>query len=264
MHAKKYRKIGIIAIWTLLIPSIGVVLGFASASRNKMVCKGIECSVETSENSSFITEKEILTVVTSTSNKVEGRRLGDINFRSIESRIARNPWIAEASVFPTLNGKLNIKARPREAVLRVVNKWGEQFYIDRTGVMFPTRAGHPARVMVASGNITTRYIKNLNINTLSDSIQKKSLLSSVVYLNKILSSDKLLSAMMGQIFVNNTGDLELIPITGNHTVVLGDTSNLEQKLGKLIVFYDKILKTKGWDQYKTINLKFANQIVCSK
>lgn len=260
----KYRKIAIIAAWALLIPAVFVVLGFAGISRNNQVCNGVDVKITGIGADSFISGKEILDITTSASGPLTGRKLAGINLHSIETSIRKNPWVADAAVFPTLTGKLCVKAEPRAAGIRIINRWDEQFYIDRKGFMFPVRPGYPARVMVASGNIGTHYIKGQNVNTIPDSVKKISILPSVLYINRYIAGDELLSALIGQIYVNQEGEIELVPVAANHTIIIGDTSNLEKKFGKLIVFYDRILKTKGWDKYKTINLKFENQIVCSK
>ncbi|HBZ66781.1 MAG TPA: hypothetical protein DEO70_08075 [Bacteroidales bacterium] len=261
---EKSKRIAIIILWSLLIPAVLVILGFADVNRNQQLCKGIDVEVKIPGDDVIITEAEVLTMVSSTSEPLKGRKISSINLKSIESRIKRNPWIADAAVFPTLSGKLCVKAQPREADIRIINRWGEQYYIDKTGIMYPTRPGFPARVLIASGIINTRFVKGGNVNEVPDSIKKRSILPSVMYLNKYIANDKFLTAIIGQIYVAESGDIELVPITANHTIIIGDTSHLERKFGKLVIFYDKILKTRGWDKYKTVNLKFENQIVCSK
>ena len=51
---------------------------------------------------------------------------------------------------------------------------------------------------------------------------------------------------------------------GSHKIILGSAHDLEKKFEKLKVFYRKGLEKVGWDRYQTINLKFENQVVCTK
>ena len=67
-----------------------------------------------------------------------------------------------------------------------------------------------------------------------------------------------------QIYVDEKNNVELIPRVGNHNIILGDASDLENKLEKLMIFYKKGLSKTGWNEYSTINLKYKNQIVCTK
>ncbi len=59
--------------------------------------------------------------------------------------------------------------------------------------------------------------------------------------------------------------LELIPRAGNHTVVLGELDGTErERLENLRLFYRRTLWHEGWEAYSVINIKYQNQIVCTK
>jgi cell division protein FtsQ len=47
-------------------------------------------------------------------------------------------------------------------------------------------------------------------------------------------------------------------------VVFGSIENYEEKFRNLEAFYKKGLPVSGWNLYKEINLKYKNQIVCTK
>ena len=59
-------------------------------------------------------------------------------------------------------------------------------------------------------------------------------------------------------------DIELIPRVGNQRIILGDADSLEKKMTNLLLFYKKAMPQVGWDTYRTINIKYTNQIVCEK
>ncbi len=60
-------------------------------------------------------------------------------------------------------------------------------------------------------------------------------------------------------------EIEIVPRAGNHIVLLGELDGTEQeKLDKLRLFYREALDWEGWDAQRYINLKFKDQIVCSK
>ncbi len=59
--------------------------------------------------------------------------------------------------------------------------------------------------------------------------------------------------------------LELIPRAGDHTIVLGELDGTErQRLENLKLFYNRTLWHEGWEAYTTVNIKYRNQIVCTK
>jgi hypothetical protein len=59
-------------------------------------------------------------------------------------------------------------------------------------------------------------------------------------------------------------ELELIPRVGSHVVLFGSPDGAEEKLSKLLKFYQKGLNNIGWEEYKTINVQYDKQVVCTK
>ncbi len=59
-------------------------------------------------------------------------------------------------------------------------------------------------------------------------------------------------------------EIELVPRTGSHTVIFGSPDDAEEKLAKLLTFYRCGLRNIGWEAYRTINVKYKEQVVCTK
>jgi cell division protein FtsQ len=47
-------------------------------------------------------------------------------------------------------------------------------------------------------------------------------------------------------------------------VKLGDANNIDQKFQRLFAFYEQVLNRTGFDHYKTIDVRFAGQVVGGK
>jgi len=48
---------------------------------------------------------------------------------------------------------------------------------------------------------------------------------------------------------------------GNHKILLGNADSLKIKFDNLLAFYKQALPKVGQDTYKTINIKYTNQVV---
>ena len=88
---------------------------------------------------------------------------------------------------------------------------------------------------------------------------------------KYIEKDSFWSAEIVQIVAStmSSGDLELelIPRTGSHVVEfgqVGNTKEIEEKLDKLLAFYQKGLTNLGWESFSTISIKYKGQVVCTK
>ena len=58
--------------------------------------------------------------------------------------------------------------------------------------------------------------------------------------------------------------LELVARTGSHRILFGTADNVEQKLDRLLSFYDKGLTNIGWEEFRTISVEYEGQVVCRK
>ena len=59
-------------------------------------------------------------------------------------------------------------------------------------------------------------------------------------------------------------EVELVPRSGRHTVVFGRIEQVERKFDKLLRFYRSGLMNIGWGEYRTIDIRFEDQVVCKK
>ena len=91
-----------------------------------------------------------------------------------------------------------------------------------------------------------------------------SVVNNLYKLSTFITKDKFLKAQIEQIYVEPNGEFELIPRVGSHTILMGTADNLEDKFERLFVFYRIGLNKTGWSRYNIINIKFKNQVVCSK
>jgi cell division protein FtsQ len=64
--------------------------------------------------------------------------------------------------------------------------------------------------------------------------------------------------------VKADGDIDLIPRVGGQVVRIGDGSRLQQRLAKLKDFYAQGIPQADWRRYSTIDLRFDDQVVCTK
>ena len=67
-----------------------------------------------------------------------------------------------------------------------------------------------------------------------------------------------------KIYINSKDELELVPRVGGQRILFGTSENYERKFLKLYALYEQGFKKFGWNNYKTINLSYKNQVVCTK
>lgn len=85
---------------------------------------------------------------------------------------------------------------------------------------------------------------------------------------KYIEEDSFWRAEIVQIVAVTIGngdlEVELIPRTGDHTVLFGAIEDVEEKFDRLLAFYENGLGNIGWENYRTISVKYKGQVVCRK
>ncbi len=59
-------------------------------------------------------------------------------------------------------------------------------------------------------------------------------------------------------------EVDLVPRSGRYRILFGRLENEERKFSKLMQFYRKGLTKVGWDTYRTIDVRYGDQVVCRK
>jgi len=241
--------------WIFCLVGIVTLMSFVEVKKHTVNCTNIKILIPGADN--FIEREEIDAILRQSEGQLIGRKLEDINLHAIEDRIKANPYIALSTVYADMDGVIHIEISQRQPLLRIINAGGQDYYIDRSGLKMPVSPNFTANVVVANGHILEHF--GGRVDTL---ITKMA--SDLYKTARFLKKDSLWDAQIEQIFVNDNDDIILIPRVGNQRIILGDADSLETKMNNLLTFYKKAMPQVGWETYKTINVKYTNQIVCEK
>ncbi len=258
-----------IALWALGVIVLFMLLGFAESNKSEVVFNELFVNVDNSKGNFFITKKEMEEAVYNMGYQLNNDLLQDIDLKEMEHYFDNNPSIKKAEVYSSIDGVLRIDVVQRTPILRVFSRNGDSYYIDADGYLMPLSKSYTSRVMVVNGAVDAPY----NVNYLhqlgkplaeGETIKGREQLKALYNAAKIIRNNPFWKAQVAQLYINKDNDLELIPKVGDHTIVVGDPADIETRLNKLMVFYKEGLSKTGWNEYSTINLKFKNQVVCTK
>lgn len=262
------KKSGKIILWSIVLTVFVLSVGFTESRLSHQPVIGLEAKVLDTTGHSFLTKDDLIDIVTIKHGDIISKPISSINMAVLEKCVLSNPFVAEARVFSTIDGKLHVEASQRNPIVRVINSQNESFYIDDKGWMMPMSDKYTARVPVANGNIchreAERYVRTYSEKELADSSKTIPVVAQVFAVAKFIHDDPFWSSQIEQMYVNGDGDIELIPRVGDHTVLFGDATELREKFAKLHVFYTEGLNKTGWNKYTRINLKYQDQVVCTK
>lgn len=262
----KLRKTGHILLWVGMTASMVLCIGFSSKEQNDLTCSEIKIKINEEDGHYFIEEDDIRNLLSDKGKDVRGLKLNAINIGLLEKILKNNPFVANAEVFSTIDGKVSISISQRRPLVRIINNADEQYYIDSEGKYMPLSEKYTARVVVANGHILNRYGEKevMTKEKCDDCFPSQRISGEIFKVASFIDNDPFWKAFVEQIYVTADQELELIPKVGDFKILIGDSSNLELKLKTLLVFYKKALSRVGWDKYSVINLKYKDQVVCTR
>ena len=241
--------------WLACLAGVVVLMGFIDTKKKSVKCAKIEILIPGADN--FIEIEEIDAILKQSQGDLIGRNLQGVNLHDIEKSIAANPYIGFVKVYADMNGTVFVEVKQRQPILRILNAGGQDYYVDSDGLKMPVSPNFTANVLVATGNILEGF--NGRVDTLMTNVAKD-LYKTAMYVKK----DTLWDAQIEQLHINDKNDIEMIPRVGNQRIVLGNAKDINIKMDNLLAFYKQAMPKVGWNAYRSINLKYVNQIVAEK
>lgn len=247
------KKIVHIIVWSIVTVLIFASLGFSIRQSKRLKCKEVRVDIADSTNEQFVQSNDIRQWVHRNYQGVFGQLLSSVNLRKIEDGLRKIHSVEDVAVYTnicddgvTSSGSLIVKIKQREPVFRVSGSGGA-FYMDRLGKVIEWTPRFTPRVLIVGGMVSPEFAR-------------KKLLPLILYIN----DDTFLSAQIDQIYVNALGELSMVPRVGEQIILFGGPEDYQLKFRNLKALYSEGFKNGGWSIYKSINLEFRNQIVCTK
>ena len=81
---------------------------------------------------------------------------------------------------------------------------------------------------------------------------------------RYVDKSSFLRSLVSEIVVDDAGELTIFPEVGDVVIEFGKPIRIKEKFDNLELFYHNVLNKVGWKKYKSISLKYREQIVAEK
>ena len=197
--------------------------------------------------SHFIGKKEIENLLKNSGLTIIGEKMSEINPDFIEKILEENNLIKKVECYKTIGGTIKIKIYQKTPVIRIISDSGN-YYVDNERNIMPVSENFTAYLPIATGHIDKEFAT-----------------TKLYDFALFLQANRYWDSQIEQIHVLPNNDVELTPRIGNFQIILGPLDDeYVDNLEKLKLFYHKGLNKVGWNRYSVINLKYKNQVVCTK
>lgn len=249
----------------ILVGGLIALIGVAGSKQSKITCWKLEVEVIPLDDKFFVEQTSIEKLIEANGNSVVGKQVNDINIAGIHERIMKNPAVASAEVYTTVDGRCVVRVKQRQPIARFFNEDGVSYYIDAEGFMIPVDKPIALKIPIFLGSINERFIRDSLLQKRENKKwAKESLLDDMYFLSLHIQKSEFLEALVDHIYIDGSRNVQLIPRVGDHKIYLGGVTNLNEKFKKLQTFYASALQTHDLNQFSTIHLEYRGQVVCEK
>ena len=197
------------------------------------------------ENSPFITEESVNKLLIENNSSVKNIQKDKVDLKGLEQNLNNHNMIQKCEVFVTVDGVLKAVVKQKTPVARVFGPDGS-FYVDYEGHKMPLSDNFTARVPIVSGTINKQNNQDL------------------IKVFRYIYDDEFLQKNIIGVEVLPGGSLKMRNRNFNYVIYFGKTINVDKKFKNYKAFFQKAVQDSLINNYKTVNLKFTQQVVCTK
>lgn len=261
---KAIRKFFHIIFWGLLIAAVVFLIAFVENKHSDTVCESFKLAIINAGEGSLTDEDEISSQIIAATDTLTGKTLAEIEPIIIHEILDQNPYVKSADIQIGIDGNMKVDVTLREAIVRIINVNGSSYYLSTDGWIMPVNPGHSSRVPVINGHIKEGFRLENMYGTNVIELPENSVVRKLYALSLHIVDDEFLSRLISQVYVDRQGEMELSPMVGSYTIHFGAPVDMEEKFSKLKAYYREGAGKAGWIDYKSIDLRYKNQVICSK
>ncbi len=236
---------------------MGCLLGSVRGQRRLLACESL--SVEFMDSLKFVTADDIQRHIARNYGNYVGQRLDSLGLRKIEELVESRGPVVRCEAWADNKGVLHVAIWQRAPVLRFSYPGGG-YYVDRNGYVFPLHDSFDADVRTVGGAIP--YRPAASFRGQPEDEQTRNWINDMIALDRYIRSSRSFRGIVDSVFVRKDGDVAIKLKGGDEQFIIGDPDSPGRKFSKIEKYYTHIAPSKGKGYYKTVNLKYKNQIIC--
>ncbi len=197
------------------------------------------------ENQLFVKQQAVNKLLIENRQDPKTIAIDALDLNKLEKTIDSHPLIDKSEVSVSVDGVLKAVVKQKTPIARINGK-GASFYIDYKGNKMPLSNNYTARVLLVSGEINDKNKEDL------------------AKLFRVIYDDVFLKKNIIGMQVMPNGSVLMLNRNYNFKIDFGQLINVEQKFKNYKAFFQKVVLDSSIAEYKKIDLRFAEQVVCTK
>jgi cell division protein FtsQ len=240
MKLFNWTNIRLILMFSLVI----FLYSFTSnRNNNRKLTKSVVVFV--GEDAPFVDQETVNKLLIENNKDVKSIGKDKLDLNRLEKGLNAHEMIEKSDVFVSIDGVLKAVVKQKTPIARVFDR-DDSFYIDYKGDMMPLSQNYTARVPLVSGEINKKNSEKL------------------AELFRIIYDDEFLKKNIIGVQIMPNGSIKMLNRNYNYQIDFGGTIRMKAKFNNYKAFFQKAVLDSSLNKYKIIDLRFAQQVVCTK
>ena len=239
------KRFNWITIRLVLMFGLVIVLFSFTSNRNENRKLTKTKVVFVGENASFLKQETVNKLLIENNADASAIRKDKLDLNKLENAVSSNQMVEKSEVFVTIDGVLKAVVKQKTPIARVFDG-KRSFYIDYKGNTMPLSANFTARVPLVLG-----VIRKQNSEALAELFRK-------------IYDDEFLKKNIIAIQIVRNGSLIMLNRNFDYQIDFGGAKNIDAKFKNYKAFFQKAVVDSTLYKYKKIDLRFTQQVICTK
>ncbi len=197
------------------------------------------------EGNHFISEEDLQLV-----EVPMGMNPDSMNFSAIRNNFEKLPYVKHADISIEPNGSMNVKISERQPMALLIDG-SNKVYIDGTGIKLP---------LVPNKTVDVPILYGFDAKPLQDTLQNNAFKTVSDFLTAVGGSE-VADATISEIAWSSSDEGVVALTNQNGVKLIFGKGNFENRLRNWEAFYGEVIKQKGIEKMRSIDLRFEGQIV---
>lgn len=215
----------------------------SSQNKNRKLRKSVVVFV--GDNAPFVDSETVNKLLIENNADASAIRKDKLDLNKLEKAVSSDPMVEKSEVFVTIDGVLKAVVKQKTPIVRVFDG-KRSFYIDYKGNTMPLSANFTARVPLVLG-----VIRKQNSEALAELFRK-------------IYDDEFLKKNIIAIQIMPSGSLKMLNRNFDYQIDFGGAKNVDAKFQNYKAFFQKAVVDSSLYKYRKIDLRFTQQVICTK
>ena len=216
------------------------------AERNDMF-RHVQINIDDPDHWGFLKEEDVYATLHKRYSGFDTLRHKNLNTYTVETLLNENNRVEKSTCHILSDGTVLIDVQPMRPIARVFDSEGS-VYVNTAGKRV---ASHPS------------YLVDVPV-VKADAVADSAMIARFLPVLRAIKKDAQIDALVSSLHIDRRGDIIIIPNVVGHVINFGDSTMIDNKFGRLKVFYKQVMPVRGWNAFDTISVKWQGRVVATR